>query len=363
MLLTQNQIIDRIILGKIERYKDKWTPHLWANGQITLDMIEAMNALGIVTDYFALSSNPNITINYVLANLDKPWQWTMLTYNVGISIDDILANVTLPWDWFRVNCKPDLTLEKVLAHPGLPWNFNDISRVVTYEAFLQHPELPWSYEGLSANDNIPLDYVLEHRDHEWIWFSVSCYKVKNIEVVKAHMNNNDAVPWDWYGLTLNEHINFAIDIMTNKDLPWDWDAIIYNISVTLQDVLDHPELSWNWNALLNSNGNITIGMLFKHCPNINEVIENGFFPKRVTFKDLEKHRDLPWDWSHVSMMSSVFEVRQPEYNAYVEQYLKEYFAANKVKRSLKRSLSDPRYLMCRRRLLKECGELLRVFKR
>ena len=40
-------------------------------------------------DYFGVSKNENITLNYVLSHLQKTWDWNELTYNSSISIKDI----------------------------------------------------------------------------------------------------------------------------------------------------------------------------------------------------------------------------------------------------------------------------------
>ena len=47
----------------------------------------------------------------------------------------------------------------------------------------------------------------------------------------------------------------------------------------------------------------------------------------------------------LSMRPSMLEVRTKEYNIFLQDYVSKYFAANILKRSLKRSLTYPNYLL------------------
>ena len=50
-------------------------------------------------DYYWLSNNPNITIEYVKNNPDKPWDWNELSSNPNITIEYVNDNPDKSWDW------------------------------------------------------------------------------------------------------------------------------------------------------------------------------------------------------------------------------------------------------------------------
>ena len=81
----------------------------------------------------------------------------------------------------------------------------------------QFPDKEWNYNGLSANPNIDLKYIL----------------------------NNPDKPWNWSWLSSNPNITIQ-DILNNPDKPWDWDWSSRNPNITIQDVLNNPDKPWDW---------------------------------------------------------------------------------------------------------------------
>ena len=47
-------------------------------------------------DYTNLSQNPNITMDYILKNQDKPWAWGCISRNPNITMADIAIPILLP---------------------------------------------------------------------------------------------------------------------------------------------------------------------------------------------------------------------------------------------------------------------------
>ena len=75
---------------------------------------------------------------FIENNLDKPWNWGLLSWN------------------------PNITFDQVLAHPEKPWHWDGLSRNprITLNNITNHPELPWDWKGLSGNFNITLEFIL-----------------------------------------------------------------------------------------------------------------------------------------------------------------------------------------------------------
>jgi len=50
-------------------------------------------------DWRSISRNPNITMKDIINNPDKPWNWNWISFNPNITIEDIINNPDKPWDW------------------------------------------------------------------------------------------------------------------------------------------------------------------------------------------------------------------------------------------------------------------------
>ena len=109
--------------------------------------------------------------------------------------------------------------------------------------------------------------------------------------------------------------------------PWNWNNLSRNKSITFQDVLEHPEKPWDWSTL---------------CGN-----------KSIDFQDVLKHLDKPWNWDLLG--NTIFKVTtfDPDYI----QLARRYIAVNKIKKMWFRCITDPEYIMCKKRLMKEFNEI------
>ena len=68
--------------------------------------------------------------------------------------------------------------------------------------------------------------------------------------------------------------------------------------------------------------------------------------------EILKH-DKPWDWSGLSHNLNFLKLPDD----FKTKHIKEFIAINKIKRAWRLCNSDPNYLVCRKRLLQEYGEL------
>ncbi|MDD4930568.1 MAG: hypothetical protein PHG66_00235 [Candidatus Colwellbacteria bacterium] len=63
-----------------------------------------------------MSSNPNITPEFVLSHLEKPCDWRWLSKNPNITPEFVLAHPEIPWNWCWMSenkFKHDLSLQKI----------------------------------------------------------------------------------------------------------------------------------------------------------------------------------------------------------------------------------------------------------
>jgi hypothetical protein len=71
---------------------------------------------------------PNITVKDVLANPDKPWNYSRLSQNPNITMEIVLAHPEIPWDYKELSLNTSITLEDVLANPQKPWAYDHLSQ-------------------------------------------------------------------------------------------------------------------------------------------------------------------------------------------------------------------------------------------
>ena len=64
---------------------------------------------------------------FVLANPEKPWEWSGLSYNPNITWEIVQDNPDKPWDWKGLSRHPNITWEIIQDNPDKPWDFTDMS--------------------------------------------------------------------------------------------------------------------------------------------------------------------------------------------------------------------------------------------
>jgi len=66
---------------------------------------------------------------------------------------DESGNKLRVWDWYSISRNPILTMEYVDNHPDRPWNWDAISENpnLTMEYVQHHPEIPWNWYGIGRN--------------------------------------------------------------------------------------------------------------------------------------------------------------------------------------------------------------------
>jgi hypothetical protein len=93
---------------------------------------------------YKIKNKNNELINLVLNNLDKPWDWDLVSRNPGITMQNILDNPDKPWKWYYVSQNSDVTTQFILDNPDKPWNWYGISENpnITMQFILNHPDKP-----------------------------------------------------------------------------------------------------------------------------------------------------------------------------------------------------------------------------
>ena len=64
---------------------------------------------------------------FVLKNLDKPWNWFDLSRNPNITWYIVKANPNKPWDWYELSSNSNITWDIVISNPDKPWDWDGLS--------------------------------------------------------------------------------------------------------------------------------------------------------------------------------------------------------------------------------------------
>ena len=74
----------------LKKYESSWNEYYW--NEFVLKNENKVN-------WWELSCNPNITMEFVNANPDKPFNWYMLSSNPNITMEIVNDNPDKPWNW------------------------------------------------------------------------------------------------------------------------------------------------------------------------------------------------------------------------------------------------------------------------
>lgn len=219
-----------------------------------------------------LSKNPNITIEYVKNNLDKDWHWRVLSQNPGIKLEDIESNLDLQWVWASLAFNPNITTEFILKYVDNSGHFLEIfsfcytNPKISLEDIMNNRILHNDSYRLSKNPNLTLQYVL-NKKIEWNWYDIGqCPNINFYDIFDNPDYEKLVVPYKkafMNGMSLNPNTNIRT-IIDNPDYDWDWFNVWANPSITLQDFDKYSSLLTPSYYALSANPNLTTDYVIKH---------------------------------------------------------------------------------------------------
>jgi hypothetical protein len=131
---------------------------------ITLDVIKkTANDSKYGWNWGVISCRSDVTEDFVLENIDLPWDWIVLYANPNISLGFVERNPKHRDEYFYgMSDNPNMTLEFLLAHPSKHWLFD--GSVVAYCS-----DWSWKYyhTGLSRNKSFDISWYHAMPDKRW----------------------------------------------------------------------------------------------------------------------------------------------------------------------------------------------------
>jgi hypothetical protein len=301
--------------------------HISTRSEITWDII--LNNPNKPWDFNGLSQNPNITINIIKDNILKKWNWIHISKNKGITWDAIVNNPELPWNWFTISQNPNITLRIIKENPDKPWNWYFISMNpnITWKIIEDNPDKPWDWNGFSKNPNITLKIIKDNPDKPlYLHYTRNAnrelhWNLSTISIIWNFIKKSEF--WNWHRIW-----NF---LKSYHYKPLNWHNLSKHPQITFDIILNNSHKPWNWNGI-SQNPNITL-------------------------QNIKDNSDKPWDWFYLSMNPNLFKFVQNDKST---DLITKWYAANVIKRRWFRCITDPAYVICRKRLICEFDKINKI---
>lgn len=225
-------------------------------------------------DYEGLCSNPNLSFAFFNEYIIRPEEihrvdWNSLSSNPSITMIDVINNPNYKWNDRYLSSNPNLTSNFILNEglsrnwyaPSVSSNSGITSRDI-YKSTLKSL-FEWDYTNLSSNPNLPIAHVHNNIKLNWNYHALS---------INASLNDIHAfhkIKWDGHGLSLNPNITFEY-VMAHPKVKWHYPTLAMNPSITMEN------MSWITKQsnqpidyYLYSNPNISIDWIKKNIHTID----------------------------------------------------------------------------------------------
>ena len=286
---------------------------------------------------FDLSANPNITLDFVLANPKLNWDFSGLSMNPNITWDMICQNFSMSFPIYtRYTAKnPNITIDIIEKNLNLKWEFpllvynpsispEELETLVIkvnknrdkYNNILNVPN-HINYPTDKYNENITVDFVKQRPEHRWILGNLAVCPLITLDILNYVKPTND-----------QEKNNFFNNYSKNP-------------SLTVQNIIDNVKENWNPSNLA-SNPAFDIGVLKQIESILNKPIrQNTFITKNpnITLDILNNDNTITTDVVNLGMNPNL---------TYL--YLKPKFTSdiNKISELFKNELTFNKYVYNRK---------------
>ena len=248
--------------------------------------------------YYTLSRIKNLTWDVVESTIDKDWDFDYLTSHPNISTKIILENINYSWDFEELSCNHEIPLEFIMLNQDKPWSKFEIGRKreLTMD-FIRHfsDKINFgNYWGLSCNQKQTnlISVIKDFPDKNWHFGCIS----SNSVITWNDVIKNSDIPWNFEYLSMNPNITIDI-VKSNLEKDWNYIYLSKYSKITINDIINNMDLDFN-HSYLGFNKNI----------NLDELISNDLFKidyhilsesPNLTFDIVYKHKDKNWDFKSI----------------------------------------------------------------
>ena len=384
------EILELLLKNKLKNeYYKCWDSCLSFNKNITLDFVEKhsdinwdFNLLSKVIDYkeflthgniplcmSGLSSNKSITMEYIESLIDLDWDFYNILANKNLTKKFFVKHFNKFIEYIEDNYVDTLysganknisnnEKKKFIVFSKLSMNEDfDIDKkfVMKYKKYLD-------FKWLSDNKHLKFSMVKKiGKAENWDWRELT----KNKCITMYEFKNNRQYPWvlDVLGENPNFNIKFFLDeypafleemkAMKDYESSIIMNSISEHHSVTPKIVHSNRDIPWTpTHLLLNTNFTIYNAL---DIPDIN--IKSYFWSMNpnLTFKDIEKHPEINWDYDYIFGSKGGNQFLKEKVDL-----LSRTISAIKIQRYFRKANYSPDYLLCKTRLMKEYNTLFQT---
>lgn len=328
--------INTILLRKLENKHINFM-FLSDHPDLTLDVIKRYPNAN--WDWECLQNHPNMTLEWLISFPDANWVWQMMHSVRKFEPYWLCLFKHKNWNWGFIHNYKKFDFSWIDYAPDAPWNWDKLSEIVTIEILKKYPNYPWHWDIVTAYSPIEAKDIMKNLNFPWDVSRIRFDEITFDEIpFLRHFKNkfdNDA----WSDFTYHTRWNV---LKANSDL--DWDPHEFNFSydnfhpsdirfIRRYTNLNWPKLSYN-----------VPYYIIKNNDDLPWMYEYVSLNPTLSFIDVENAPDKDWDYSVVPCEHKI-------------TAFKRWVSASKIKRAWRRAISDPEFLMCRRRIFCEYEEL------
>lgn len=266
--------------------------------------------------------------------------WDINELSIVLPISDILACPDKSWNKGCISKNQSLLIgnmdriDKMLNVKG-KWDWHYISQYIPLYEIYRNLHLPWDRRGLSMNEAVHLEHVLEldriasSMQGKWCVstfgrkeyigsilkksflkfdkIDLSYNRTLTLDNIYQFDRSNSTGSWNWN--RISRHIP-----ITDEDPSLDRDGLSYNQSLTMDDfyrINKNHDIKGKWNMVaIGQNMNVSEIILDEDI-NINrkDLSQNGTL-RIASMNILDKRLGIvgKWDWYHISRNASISDI-------------------------------------------------------
>jgi len=290
---------------------------------------------GVEWNYVSLSSHPSVTLGVLKALKDKPWNWNLLTCHQNWNWNWVREFPDKHWNWRVISNSKHFTWNWVREFPEKPWCWRILSeRVDDFTTVQEFPDKPWCWYTLTLGPATTIEDMMKNPNFPWTINELFFTEVDEevLEFLRYFRSHYDASAWCDHTTRTPWKI-----IRANPDLPWVYWFVSFKSAYEFDAAKDTHKLSqdvWNWKHLSEI---LDFSTVISKNPHLSWDFECVSRNKTVSYKDVMKYPEFPWDHSSIKLDDEVNEWR----------------AASTIKRYWNKVVTDPQFSMCRRVVLSD----------
>lgn len=254
-------------------------------------------------------------------------------------------NKQFNYDDFCINVSYNALPQDIINHHDINWNYFAMSHSPHLSIpFVRSKLFYWDWQTLTMNDNLITSIQTINDNPDLRWYFPFLIKNKNItfEDILENITRTQPILFDLFKKYVHQYTckdEESLNIFFQKIKPYEDHIIKYRVYIGIEEKLEYKLYAFDYDNLK------TI------LPNLNEIEWQYYlnFNTTLDFQTIKTIAAIKPNLSKYRINHTVFTPTQGQ----IDTFIKQHFASKRIQRYWKRSISNPNYYLCRRRLLRE----------